>query len=81
MAYGNRAWARYLAEQYAQGVADAAKAIEIDPRLVSAWSRRGLLHEKLDERDKAMADFTQALALDAGYAEALDGLKRLQAEK
>jgi Flp pilus assembly protein TadD len=79
MAYNNRAWARYLAGQYADGVTDATRATELDPRFASAWSRRGLLYEKLNERDKAVADFKQALALDAAYAEALDGLKRLQA--
>jgi len=79
MAYNNRAWARYLDGQYADGVADATTATELDPRFVSAWSRRGLLHEKLGARDQAVTDFKQALALDASYAEALDGLRRLQA--
>jgi tetratricopeptide (TPR) repeat protein len=69
----------YLAGRYAEGLADTDRAVAIDPKLTAAWSRRGVLHERLGERQQAFTDFERALALDANYSEAIDGLKRLGA--
>jgi Flp pilus assembly protein TadD len=40
-------------------------------------SMRGLIYEKLGEKDKAIADFRRAIALDPNLKEPADGLIHL----
>lgn len=43
------------------------------------WHNLGTAHERLGERDAALAAFNQALALDANLAAAREGIERLRA--
>jgi len=47
-----------------EAVADCTKAIELDPKYLKAFIRRGKAHEKLDELDECLADMTSALEID-----------------
>jgi eukaryotic-like serine/threonine-protein kinase len=40
------------------------KAIELDPKLASAWSARGAVYSELRQWDKALADDSKAIELD-----------------
>ena len=49
----------------------------IEPNNPDGWYNRGLCSEMLGEKQKAIADYEQALAFDPEYKNAIDGKKRL----
>jgi Tfp pilus assembly protein PilF len=61
-AYINRAGTRFPADM--KGViSDCDKAIELEPGNKNAWFLRGLARYELGEKEKACADFSQAIEL------------------
>ncbi len=75
----NRASALHFAGRDKDALADINKSIQFDGKKAPAFSARGLIYEKLGERDKAIADFRRALALEPNLKEPADGLIRLGA--
>ena len=65
MAYNNRALAYMLLGNFKQAIADATKAIQINPKYVPAYQLRGKIYQKLGDEAKAQADFAKAKEL--GY--------------
>ena len=51
------------------GLADYSRAIEINPRLSSAYNNRGnIIKRETGDLDGAIADFDRAIQLDSGNA-------------
>ncbi len=78
--YNSRAWWRYKAGQYQAGLADANRALALDPGSAPAYDTRGHIYRMLGRRDAAIGDFRQALALNPGAdtrRSAQDGLRAL----
>jgi regulator of sirC expression with transglutaminase-like and TPR domain len=55
-------------KDYLQAMADATKAIELDPRLAEAWANRAYARGMDGDRDGELADATKAIELDPGLA-------------
>jgi Tfp pilus assembly protein PilF len=73
----NRASALHFAGRDKDALPDINKSIQLDGKQASAYSARGLIYEKLGEKDKAIADFRRAIALEPELQESIDGLSRL----
>jgi tetratricopeptide (TPR) repeat protein/serine/threonine protein kinase len=69
-AYSARAACYLKLRRYADVVADCSRAIELDPKLVPAWTGRGLAYWQLRQRDNALADLSRAIELDPKHAPA-----------
>ena len=54
-------------------------ALLLEPKNAAIIETRAEIYEKLKERDKAIADYREALKLDPKMTQASDGLKRLGA--
>jgi tetratricopeptide (TPR) repeat protein len=78
-AYGNRAWAYHLKGEDAKGLRDADMALQLEPENADVLETRAEIHEKLGQRDKAIADYRAALKIDPAMKQAQDGLGRLHA--
>ena len=56
-------------------IADYSKAIRLDPKYAEAYHDRGTVYDYIDEEDKAIADYTEAIQLypahEGRWAEAL----------
>src|SRR6202790_2048882 len=61
-------------KKYREAIADYSKAIEINPlppskeHHINVFRARGLIHFRLQELDLALADYNQAILIDATYA-------------
>ena len=53
------------------------KSIERDGKKAPAFSARGMIYEKLGDKEKAIADFRRAIAIEPALKEPADGLVRL----
>ncbi len=56
---------------------DCNKAIELDPKFVRAYARRGNVEYAVKEYKKAMESFRQGLELDPENEECKEGLKKV----
>ena len=63
-AYGNRA-------DYQRAIADASRAIELDPKCTDAYANRGRAFLATGRLDSAVRDCTRAIELDSKCAKAL----------
>jgi len=71
--YCNRSQAYIKLMEPNQGLKDADKALEIDPKFVKAWVRKGTCHQMMKEYHKAMEAFDKGLAIDASSKECQEG--------
>jgi len=55
------------------------KAIELDPKYVKAWARKGDIEVLMKENHKALESYKAGLALDATNATCRDGLRKVTA--
>jgi len=55
------------------------KAIELDPKYVKAWARKGDIEVLMKENHKALESYKAGLALDATNAACRDGLRKVTA--
>ena len=53
------------------------QAVSLAPNDAGTIETRAEIFEKLEQRDKAIADYRRSLLLDASMKRALEGLKRL----
>ncbi|CDK25140.1 unnamed protein product [Kuraishia capsulata CBS 1993] len=60
--YSNRAQAHIKSENYGLAIADATKAIEIDPAYLKAYYRRAVAESAILEYKKSLADVKKVLA-------------------
>lgn len=61
----NRAYLRYMLDDYFGAMADYDYAIALDPLNSTAYFNRGLLRAQVRDNDKAIDDFTKVLDLDS----------------
>ncbi len=54
--------------EYQQAVDDFGRAIDVDPRLASAYSGRGFAFTRLGDWQRAIADYDRAIELEPQYA-------------
>ena len=59
-----------------RGLADAEKALSLDPEFVKAWARKATCHQLQKEFHKAMEAFEKGLKIDADNKECKDGLAK-----
>jgi tetratricopeptide (TPR) repeat protein len=78
-ALNNRGVAYMRKGEYAQAIADLDTALALDPGSPMTLVRRGLVHEKAGQRDKAIADYRESLKIYARLQDAQEGLQRLGA--
>jgi len=72
-----RGYAHLQKRSHDQAIADFDRALQLNPKDAQTWSNRGLAHERKGNRDQAIADYRKTLSIDAGYASAVNNLKRL----
>jgi len=65
-------------EEYGYAIDDASKAIELDPKYMKAYYRRGLCHLSVLKYQKAIEDFRTSLKLDPKNAIAKSQLEATQ---
>jgi len=53
------------------------KAIELDPKYVKAWSRKGDIEVLMKENHKALESYKQGLAIDSSNAACKEGLRKV----
>lgn len=68
--YTNRAQAYIKTEAYGYAVADASTAIELNPKLVKAYFRRGLARTAILRPKEAINDFKECVKLDPNNQDA-----------
>lgn len=59
--YNNRGKALSDSGDYAAAVKDFESLVALKPRYPNAWRNKGLVHQRLEEHDKAIASFTEGL--------------------
>jgi len=74
--YSNRSAAFIKLLEPAQGLRDASKALELDPKFVKAWARKGTCHQLLKEYHKAIDAFDKGLMIDPSSRECLEGRQK-----
>ena len=74
--YSNRAAAFIKLLEPAQGLKDAEKALEIDPKFVKAWVRKGTCHQIMKEYHKALEAFDKGLLLEPTSKECIEGKQK-----
>jgi tetratricopeptide (TPR) repeat protein len=77
--YINRALALIELQRYVPALADLERAGGMSGGNPLVFYARGLAHERMGNRDKAIGDYREALKLIPSYAPAQDGLRRLGA--
>ncbi len=65
---GHRGHSRFFSGNIDGAISDYSKAIELCPRLASAYESRGYLHGKKGDNRSAINDFTTAIRIKPGYA-------------
>ncbi|KAK3190549.1 Palmitoyl-protein thioesterase 1 [Lecanicillium sp. MT-2017a] len=68
--FTNRAQAYIKTEAYGYAISDADKAIEIDPKLIKAYYRRGLARTAILRPKEAIDDFKECVRLDPANKDA-----------
>lgn len=76
-AYNNRAWTLFRSGRAKAALADADMAVTLLSTESYVWDTRGHVHEALGNRDAAIRDYRQAVALDPANADSRAGMKRL----
>jgi tetratricopeptide (TPR) repeat protein len=61
--FTNRGTTYYYLKEYSKAIADYNNAIDLNPRLASAYSNRRATYSKLKEFDKAISDHNKAIQL------------------
>lgn len=68
--YSNRAASKIKLEDNENAVLDCTKAIELDPKFVRPYLRRGKLYRELDKLQESLDDYQKVVELDPGNHEA-----------
>lgn len=72
----NRAAAYIKLMEFNTALKDADKCIELDPKFVKAYARKGNCHHMMKEYHKAMKAYEDGLKLDATNKDCLEGKNR-----
>ena len=78
-AYNNRGWAYEMQGSSTWRSRTTPRRSQIDPKFAVAFANRGDVYAKKGEKEKAIAEYRQALAIEPDNDVALGGLKKLGA--
>jgi tetratricopeptide (TPR) repeat protein len=67
LAYAGRSELRFCAGDYARAALDASTVIGLQPDFHGGYALRALANFRRDQRDQAVADYAQAIKLDAAW--------------
>nr|XP_023029181.1 stress-induced-phosphoprotein 1 [Leptinotarsa decemlineata] len=73
--YSNRAACYTKLAAFDLGLKDCDKCVELDPKFIKGWIRKGHILQGMQQASKAIVAFQKALDLDPSNAEALQGYR------
>lgn len=73
--YSNRAACYTKLAAFDLGLKDCDKCLELDPKFIKGWIRKGTILQGMQQASKANVAFQKALELDPNNAEALQGYR------
>nr|XP_033336891.1 stress-induced-phosphoprotein 1 [Megalopta genalis] len=73
--YSNRAACYTKLAAFDLGLKDCEKCIEIDPKFIKGWIRKGKILQGMQQQRKALTAYQKALELDPSNSEALEGYR------
>lgn len=78
--YNARATAYFQMGQLGLSIADISKTLSLNPRHFGALAGLGMIFEQLNEPDKALEVYREALKINPHMADVKDAVKRLDAQ-
>lgn len=79
--YQNRALLYQTLGEYDKALADASKAIEMDPQRPGPWVNRAFMYERMGKIKEAISDYENTLKADPTYKRAKVKLDELRAKQ
>lgn len=73
--YSNRAACYTKLAAFDLGLKDCEKCVELNPKFIKGWIRKGHILQGMQQPSKAIAAFQKALEIDPNNAEALQGYR------
>ena len=73
--YSNRAACYTKLAAFNLGLKDCEKCVEIDPKFIKGWIRKGKILQGMQQQGKALNAYQKALELDPSNSEALEGYR------
>ncbi|XP_065207806.1 stress-induced-phosphoprotein 1 [Planococcus citri] len=73
--YSNRAACYTKLAAFDLGLKDCDKCVELDPKFLKGWIRKGKILQGMQQPSKAASAYQKALELDSSNAEALEGYR------
>lgn len=73
--YSNRAACYTKLAAFDLGLKDCEKCVELDPKFIKGWIRKGKILQGMQQHGKAISAYQKALELDSTNAEALEGYR------
>lgn len=73
--YSNRAACYTKLAAFDLGLKDCEKAVELDPKFIKGWIRKGKILQAMQQQGKALTAYQKALELDPQNNEALEGYR------
>ncbi|XP_069676351.1 stress-induced-phosphoprotein 1 [Periplaneta americana] len=73
--YSNRAACYTKLAAFDLGLKDCEKCVELDPKFIKGWIRKGKILQGMQQHSKAISAYQKALELDSTNAEALEGYR------
>ncbi|XP_023246002.1 stress-induced-phosphoprotein 1 isoform X2 [Copidosoma floridanum] len=73
--YSNRAACYTKLAAFDLGLKDCEKCVELDPKFIKGWIRKGKILQGMQQQGKALSAYQKALELDPSNAEALEGYR------
>ncbi|KAK7582486.1 hypothetical protein V9T40_013931 [Parthenolecanium corni] len=73
--YSNRAACYTKLAAFDLGLKDCDKCLELDPKFLKGWIRKGKILQGMQEPSKAISAYQKALDIDPSNAEALEGYR------
>ncbi|KAL0121072.1 hypothetical protein PUN28_008653 [Cardiocondyla obscurior] len=73
--YSNRALCYTKLAAFDLGLKDCEKVVELDPKFIKGWIRKGKILQAMKQQGKALTAYQKALELDPQNSEALEGYR------
>lgn len=73
--YSNRAACYTKLAAFDLGLKDCEKVVELDPKFIKGWIRKGKILQAMKQQSKAVSAYQKALELDPQNSEALEGYR------
>lgn len=73
--YSNRAACYTKLAAFDLGLKDCDKCVEVDPKFIKGWIRKGKILQGMQQQGKALTAYQRALELDPSNSEALEGYR------